>query len=258
MKLFRAKRLPAPPRRGGMMDDLERLARRLRALPLAAPVLLLVGLGAGKVTNRALELPDDAVVRVSSEKEVPLVRLEALSARMAAMSADGKATADYVEMYREHVEPVERVLRKRGLSRPVARKISWPLVEESYKKGLDPATVVAVVMVESGGKATARSFVGARGLMQVMPSWLGTWRRCGQDLYDVEDNLCNGTSILAWYLKNHGTEQQALLGYNGCVRGTNTPNCHTYPAKIWRLREQVKSEIEREKARIEKVTRKAD
>jgi len=23
-----------------------------------------------------------------------------------------------------------------------------------------------------------------------------------------------------------------LLHYNGCVRGTNTPNCKTYPAKV--------------------------
>jgi hypothetical protein len=24
----------------------------------------------------------------------------------------------------------------------------------------------------------------------------------------------------------------ALLRYNGCVRGTNTPRCHTYPSKV--------------------------
>ena len=232
------------------MEELERLVRRLRALPLAAPLLLLVGFGVGEVTNRSLRVPADVAVRETTEKEVPRVHLEALSNRMHAMSREGKKTVDYVRTYREHVLPVEKVLAKHGISKRRARQISWPLVEQSYEKGLDPATVVAVMLVESEGNPTARSFVGARGLMQVMPSWAGTWRKCGKDLYDIKDNLCNGTSILAWYLSRAGSEQKALLGYNGCVRGTNTPNCHTYPNKIWRLREQVKREITRERANI--------
>lgn len=230
------------------MGELERLVRHLRAAPLAAPILLAVGLGAGQVTNRALAVdPSEAVVEAT--EEVPRGHLEAISERMHAMRADGERTVDYVTMYREHVQPVESVLRRHGISRAVARKISWPLVEQSYAKELDPATVVAVVLVESGGKPTARSFVGARGLMQIMPLWIGTWRECGMDLYNVKDNLCNGTSILKYYLRRHGTEREALLGYNGCVRGTNTPNCHTYPDKVWRLREQIKQEITREKAK---------
>ena len=232
-----------------MMEELERLVRRFRALPLAAPVLLLVGFGFGQVTNRGLGTPDDVAVRASTLLETPKLHLEALSNRMESMRADGNETVQYVTMYREHVQPVEKVLRRHGVPRAYARRISWPLVEQSYKKGLDPATVVSVMLIESEGKPTARSSVGARGLMQVMPFWAGEWRGCGEDLYDVEDNLCTGTSILAWYLRRHGTEQEALLGYNGCVRGTNTPNCHTYPNKIWRLREQVKREITRERDR---------
>ncbi|HEX2723947.1 MAG TPA: hypothetical protein VHM24_13610, partial [Gemmatimonadaceae bacterium] len=26
---------------------------------------------------------------------------------------------------------------------------------------------------------------------------------------------------------------QALLGYNGCVRGSNTPDCFRYPKKVY-------------------------
>jgi len=229
-----------------MMEELERLIRRMRALPLAAPILLLVGLGAGKVTNSALGFTETSLETADAGVKA---HLEAVSERMNAMNADGDRTVAYVKMYREHVEPVERVLQRHGISGKVARAISWPLVEQSYSKGLDPATVVSVLLIESGGKPTARSPVGARGLMQVMPLWLGSWK-CGRDLYAIEDNICNGTSILAWYLKRHGTEQQALLGYNGCVRGTNTPNCHTYPNKIWKLREQVKGEITREREKI--------
>jgi soluble lytic murein transglycosylase-like protein len=108
--------------------------------------------------------------------------------------------------------------------------VAWPLVENSYERGLDPATVVAILLIESSGRPDATSFMGARGLMQVMPMHQGRWQGCGEDLYDIESNLCYGTSILAWLLgRNGGDERRALLAYNGCVRGTNTPNCHTYP-----------------------------
>jgi soluble lytic murein transglycosylase-like protein len=80
--------------------------------------------------------------------------------------------------------------------------------------------------------------------MQIMPSWAGHWRTCGRDLYDIEGNLCAGTRILAYYLRRSGgDERRALLGYNGCVRGSNTPNCHTYPDKIARIRRQVAAEL---------------
>jgi hypothetical protein len=248
MLLFRPRQRAELSNSHGIMGELERLARHLRAAPLAAPILLLVGLGAGQVTNRALGV--NAAVPDVVENAAPAGHLESISSRMHAMSDDGDRTVEYVTMYREHVQPVETVLRRHGISRGIARQISWPLVELSYEKGLDPATVVSIVLVESGGKPTARSFVGAQGLMQVMPFWSGTWRQCGKNLYDVKDNLCNGTSILAWYLRKHGDERTALLGYNGCVRGSNTPNCHTYPDKVWRLREQIKREIGKEKAKV--------
>jgi hypothetical protein len=79
--------------------------------------------------------------------------------------------------------------------------------------------------------------------MQVMPSWSGRWRDCGRNLYDIDANLCNGTSILAWYLRTATDERKALLGYNGCVRGTNTPNCSRYPDRIIRLKQQIQREL---------------
>lgn len=240
------------------MHELEQLGLKLRRVLLGAPLLLLVGFGAGEATKRALKLPEDAPTGSVVAMDVPKVRLDALSERMQLVREAGSRTVDYVTMYTEHVEPIELVLRKRGVPASYAREISWPLVEESYAKKLDPAMVVAVLLVESGGKPTARSSVGARGLMQVMPFWAGNWRRCGRDLYDIRDNLCTGTSILAFYLDERGTEREALLGYNGCVRGTNTPNCHTYPNKIWRLRQQIAREIEATRSRRAATTVAAD
>lgn len=245
MRLFRRKETSAitPTRQLGMMEELQVIWRRVRALALGAPVLLLVGFGAGDIANRMLSIPADKAVRFSTERTVPRIYLENIAGTMHHIRAEGEKTVDYVKLYREHVEPVEKVLRRHGVGNTTARRISWPLVEESYRRGVDPATVAAVLLVESEGNPSARSPVGARGLMQVMPGWAGQWRGCGRDLYNIKDNICNGTSILAWYLESHGDERKALLGYNGCVRGTNTPNCHRYPDKIWRLRQQIKREL---------------
>jgi hypothetical protein len=234
-----------------MIEELEQSWRRFRALAHIAPVLLLVGFGAGSVANRLLEVPENRSVRISTEKEVPRVHIEALAGTMQRVRGEGAKTVTYVSLYREHVKPVEMVLRRHGISWVVARKISWPLVEESYRRNLDPATVISIMLIESEGKPTARSFVGARGLMQVMPFWAGHWRGCGKDLYDIETNLCNGTSILAWYFRNFDGERKALLGYNGCVRGTNTPRCFTYPDKVARLRDKIRRELAAAKPKTE-------
>jgi hypothetical protein len=244
MKLFRRSFDPDRVCRTGLFEDMELLLRRLRAVGLAAPILLFAGFGLGNVTNRLLEVPDGVAVRTPTEAHVPRVQLEVLSRHMERVRDSGSQTVDYVSVYSEHVAPIEHVLRNRGVSEETARKVAWPLVQHSYRHGLDPAFVVSIVLIESGGRPNATSFVGARGLMQVMPSWSGHWRNCGRNLYDIEANLCNGTSILAWYLsRSPDDERKALLGYNGCIRGTNTPNCHTYPDKVYRIKHQVQREM---------------
>ena len=245
MALFR-RRSDAAPRRHNLLDEAERLLKRVRMIPLAAPVLLLAGWGLGKVTTRALELPATAAVRDPTHaREVPRVQIEALTRSMGAIRVDGEKTVRYVNLYRNHIMPVEQVLRRRGLTRWAARQVAWPLVQHAQRKGLDPATVVSVMLVESEGNPHATSAVGARGLMQVMPLWAGQWGGCGRNLYSIDDNLCTGTNVLAWYMdRADGNEHRALLGYNGCRDGTNTPDCHRYPARIERLRQEIGREIE--------------
>jgi hypothetical protein len=225
-----------------MVEQLEALARRARVLPLIVPILLFGGWGLGKVTARGISLPDGAPIRVAAAAHTPREHLEELSAYMAGLREDGSDTEEYVLLYANHVRPVEHSLEKWGIDGDLARRVAWPLVESAYDKGLDPAMVVAIVLVESSGRPQATSFVGARGLMQIMPLHEGHWE-CGSDMYDIESNLCYGTSILAWNLRRFGgDERRALLAYNGCVRGTNTPNCHTYPAKVRRIRDRVRKE----------------
>jgi len=242
MKLLGRNRTDVNGRRLGIMAELEVLARRGRSLLYALPVLLLVGFGAGHLTKQVLRIPDDDYAWTGNTRTP--IELVDVSRHMEQVRQAGANAAEYVRTYQEEVAPVEQVLLRRGVPRTTARQVAWPLVEQSYRNGVDPSTVLSVMLIESAGKPNARSSVGARGLMQVMPSWEGYWRGCGRDLYAIEDNLCNGTKILAMYLDRHrGDERRALLGYNGCVRGTVTPNCREYPDKVAMVRRQVQREI---------------
>jgi hypothetical protein len=68
--------------------------------------------------------------------------------------------------------------------------------------------------------------------MQVMPLHSGKWGCGSKDLFDVESNICHGVQILKAALDGSPNTRVALLRYNGCVRGRNTPNCHTYDDKV--------------------------
>jgi hypothetical protein len=245
MTWFRRQTDAERERRSECMTDFERLIKRSLAIPLAAPVLLFLGFGVGKITTQAIQLPANAPVRTPSHfVQVPRFQLDRISTSMGLLRKDGDSTVNYVSMYRDHVAPVEAALLRRGVPGATARKVAWPLVEHANARGLNPATVLSVLLIESEGKPTATSPVGARGLMQVMPFWSGKFRGCGSDLYNIEANICNGTRILADYIHGAaGDERRALLGYNGCVHGTNTPNCHIYPDKIQHLREKIESEL---------------
>jgi hypothetical protein len=59
----------------------------------------------------------------------------------------------------------------------------------------------------------------------------------------VDGNICHGTRILALNLKRTRTSSAALLRYNGCVRGSNTPDCHRYPGKVLARAGRLRQEI---------------
>ncbi|HUG02354.1 MAG TPA: lytic transglycosylase domain-containing protein [Longimicrobiales bacterium] len=242
---MRRKRSNRPRRpRAGFFDEIERIARRAKLLVFAVPLLALAGFTLGDATTRALALP---IYEPGAEgSRIDGVEVVTLSDKMADMRIAGDETGEFVRVYREHVQPIERVLQARGVPSERARSIAWPLVEHSYRNELDPATVLAVLWIESRGRPAATSFVGARGLMQVMPAHQGRWQGCDPagDLYEIETNLCYGTRILSWYVRRYGgNEDRALLGYNGCVSGTNTPDCRLYPRKVARIRSQIEREL---------------
>jgi soluble lytic murein transglycosylase-like protein len=136
------------------------------------------------------------------------------------------------------------LLRTGKVSTERAWRIADVAVREAYIRRVPPALVLGVMLTENDQlKSSARSKVGALGLMQVNPTpWKGLARLFGANLSADSVNLKYGVFILGHLASEAGkrdpTEETgwrtALLRYNGCVRGTNTPNCHSYPDVVRR------------------------
>jgi soluble lytic murein transglycosylase-like protein len=140
----------------------------------------------------------------------------------------------------EEIQKVAFSLHKYTSDTVLAQRIASAIVVQGGKKNIDPALLVGVVLTEDAKlDPKAKSFVGARGLMQVMPFHAGKWAGCpSTDLFAIDNNICHGVSILADLIKRSPSVAQALQRYNGCVRGTNTPNCHMYSGKVLKFAEQ--------------------
>ena len=108
-------------------------------------------------------------------------------------------------------------------------RLLYPLPYREYveqhaeRHGLDPLLVAAVIREESGFDPRARSAVGARGLMQLMPrtaSWAAPREGiAGFDVVDLEDPETN-IRLGCWYLaylsrQFDGQLPLMLAAYNG-------------------------------------------
>lgn len=166
------------------------------------------------------------------EVQIPRSDLARLQERAVAVSA---GLEDLQAAYQRDVAPVEQMLRPFHDDERWVRRVSLALVREARDVGLDPRVLASVLLVENPWlEPGARSGQGAVGLMQVMPLHAGRWGCPSADLTDVESNICHGARIFAHDLRRaHGDLDRALLAYNGCVSGTNTPNCHTYPGQVY-------------------------
>ena len=147
--------------------------------------------------------------------------------------------------FKRDVDAFANDLRRTGkLGTERADSIARVAVREAYHRRIPPALVLGVMLTENDAfKPTARSKVGAMGLMQIMPRmWTPNLGPIlGRNLKDDETNLRYGVYILKHFAKRTsdtldatGATRLALLNYNGCVRGRNTPDCRAYPDKVQR------------------------
>ncbi len=93
------------------------------------------------------------------------------------------------------------------------RELDLIILRAGERNGVDPRFIHAVIWQESKYKVRARSYVGAQGLMQLMPP---TARRFGcTDPHDPASNIEAGTKYLRFLLKRfNGNVSLALAGYN--------------------------------------------
>ena len=91
--------------------------------------------------------------------------------------------------------------------------LDWIIFRAGEKAGVDPRFIHAVIKQESKYDPKAVSYVGAQGLMQMMP---GTAKRFGLKYpFDATANVEAGTKYLKWLLKRFdGDVSLALAGYN--------------------------------------------
>ena len=133
-----------------------------------------------------------------------------------------------------NIELIERALRNYSDDEELIHRIAVSLVQEGNAVAVSPRLLTGIMLVENPWlDPDVESSVGAKGLMQVMPFHAGHWPPCGADLGNVEDNICNGARIFAhYYYASDSDLNVALLRYNGCVTGRNTPTCHEYGDRV--------------------------
>lgn len=118
------------------------------------------------------------------------------------------------------------------LSADMASRIVKTAYREALFAGVSPLLVLAIIEKESGFQPSARSPVGAIGLMQVMAKYhVDRFSTPGKriDLTHVETNIKVGSRILREYLDAaQGNLKQALSRYSGGTKGYSTAVLDTY------------------------------
>lgn len=114
---------------------------------------------------------------------------------------------------------------KRFIKDPQERLTLLRMVHQEAKRAdLSPELVISVIHVESAFNPYAVSYVGAQGLMQVMPFWKKELGRTDDNLINMAVNLRYGCTILKHYLKREkGDWIRALARYNGSLGRTKYP-----------------------------------
>ncbi len=120
-----------------------------------------------------------------------------------------------------------------------AEILRWePLIVKSARAyQIDPDLIAAIIDVESDGQTDGESYVGAIGLMGVMPRGAGfEFRPSRTDLLDPKINIDWGTAIITDIMRQAGGDlHAALAAYNGGWRQVSKLETRTYAADVLNL-----------------------
>ncbi|WP_206995650.1 lytic transglycosylase domain-containing protein [Trinickia mobilis] len=99
-------------------------------------------------------------------------------------------------------------------------KIGQAVLNAAKRDTISPLLLLAVIAVESNFDRFAVSVVGAKGLMQVLPSQHRDRVLRSADLTDAGTNVSIGSAILHDYIEaSDGDVHDALVRYSGGARG---------------------------------------
>jgi len=112
-------------------------------------------------------------------------------------------------------ESAMQVLRQTQRPPAEQERYASAIARNSVEKGLSPAVVSAIVVVESSGNPLTVSPSGDLGLMQVnVRIHAGQFDFEKRNLLNPEENIDVGTTILKAMAERHGNER-AIQAYNG-------------------------------------------
>jgi soluble lytic murein transglycosylase-like protein len=101
-----------------------------------------------------------------------------------------------------------------------ALEIGQAVLNAARRYTISPVLLLAVIAVESSFDRFAVSVVGARGLMQVLPSQHRDLVLRTSDLTDARTNVRIGSAILQDYVReSDGNLEDALYRYSGGAKG---------------------------------------
>jgi soluble lytic murein transglycosylase-like protein len=212
------------------------LARRPH--PSMCVVMLLFTISSRQPVDPAPVPPPAASEPASAPLSVPTPAPAPTATPLDSSLAENRLTAW------ETRKPLQRYFARFSDDRILVRRVAKAVALEAKRQNV-PASLIAAVVVTENTTLTpdAQSSVGARGLMQVMPMHAGRVGCQSDDLEEIESNICHGTRILSWNLRRTSSPVAALLKYNGCVKGTNTPDCRQYPVRVLARASRVRQEI---------------
>jgi len=209
---------------GPAVDGLPAVEPRLGPAPVAEPTAADSALAAAKPAPKATTRPRPA--------PRPRIRW-----------ADSTVLERSVTARLGH-RPLAAVLARRTRRPEVAERAALAVIRESRKVHLSPSLLAAVLLIENRALDTAAvSSQGAVGLMQVMPIHAGSYGCANTELRELDTNICHGARLLRLYVVRSPSLRVALRRYNGCVRGTVTPRCARYPARVLATAASVRREL---------------
>jgi soluble lytic murein transglycosylase-like protein len=185
-----------------------------------------------------------AVPAAQPGERVPAPRSAVAEAGATPISAEDSSLAEGRLTALQMRRPLQKYFARFSDDQVLVRRVARAVALEAKRQNVAASLIAAVVVTENTTLTPeAESSVGARGLMQVMPMHAGRLGCQSDDLQEVESNICHGTKILSRNLRTTKSSVTALLRYNGCVKGTNTPDCHRYPGRVLARAARVRQEI---------------